>query len=80
MAESNGFVFRDVTEWKMKEIRAFNRDVRDVEGQIKQAMVLVESWPYDGDPASDTSYDDLELEEWQALRDAMVEHVAQRFQ
>lgn len=85
MAENNGIVI-DLSSWKMREKNAFMRlagecaKTGDETPMYPAVAPLVKGWPYSGNPAEVASYDDLEIEQWQKVLDAVSDAIVARFQ
>ena len=71
----------DVSKWKVRELKTYNRDARDPEKFIEnQCCEIIVSWPFPGDPSNPDDYDDLEGFQFAEVQRRLGDHVGAVFQ
>jgi hypothetical protein len=79
MANNNGFVV-DISNWKMKQVKAWNRASREGDSEAREEMMMavIKEWPYPGSITDPEYYDELSPEDYTEAVGQVVDAINER--
>lgn len=83
VATPSGYALKDLSGWKMRDVRAFQQRIKDNDGDIQGTFEvvseLINGWPFDGDPKDIEAYDDLTPAQWTEVQEVALQHFSAIF-
>lgn len=80
-AAASPLISVDMKAWRLKDYRRFMKatEDNDFEGMFTCLAVVVKAWPYEGNPSDPAAFDELTLEQWRAVTEAVGAAMSNQF-